>query len=210
MDLIFEGESSTIEFKRKINDPFKIAKEICAFANSRGGYLIVGVDDDGRIVGVKSEKSEVDAIEVSAGFHVDPPVRPKIEIIEVEYKDVIVAFIPEGIRKPYTIELEDKDTGKKFRRAYIRLGEKSVIASREMYRLLSEQNDPKRKLNISIGDRERRLFNYLENYERATVYEFSKLVNISKRRAERILIKLVRAGVIQIHNDMNNDYFTLI
>ena len=63
---------------------------------------------------------------------------------------------------------------------------------------------------IYIGEAEKRLFSYLEAKERITVKEYAKLVNISKRRAERKLITLVRAGVLQIHNDSHNDYFTQI
>jgi len=42
------------------------------------------------------------------------------------------------------------------------------------------------------------------------VKDFARLVNISKRRAERILVQLVRAGVLQIHIDSEEDYFTYI
>ncbi|HPP40668.1 MAG TPA: ATP-binding protein, partial [Candidatus Kapabacteria bacterium] len=86
--------------------------------------------------------------------------------------------------------------------------EKSVIASKEMYKLMTTQAVGK-PLKISIGERERRLFRYLEKHERITVKEFASIVNISRRRAERILIDLVRAKVILIHNDTNNDYFSL-
>jgi DNA-binding MarR family transcriptional regulator len=65
-------------------------------------------------------------------------------------------------------------------------------------------------LKLSIGYNEKRLFAYLEKYEKSTVKDFAKLVNISDRRAERLLIRLVRAGALQIHNDLHHDYFTLI
>ena len=55
-ELIAEGESTTLEFKRKFTSPEKIAKEIAAFANTKGGYLLIGVDDDKRIYGVKSDR----------------------------------------------------------------------------------------------------------------------------------------------------------
>ena len=45
-DLIDSGEGPDVEFKRQFSSPEKIAKEIIAFANTRGGYLLFGVDDD--------------------------------------------------------------------------------------------------------------------------------------------------------------------
>ena len=59
-ELIAGGESTIVEFKRKISKPEKIAKEMVAFANTKGGYLIVGVDDNGTIYGIDSEKYEFD------------------------------------------------------------------------------------------------------------------------------------------------------
>jgi DNA-binding Lrp family transcriptional regulator len=53
------------------------------------------------------------------------------------------------------------------------------------------------------------LLNYLDNYTRITIKEFSKLVQITEEEASDILVKLVRAGVIQIHTTGNEDYFTL-
>ncbi len=207
-DLIAEGESSFLEFKRKATSPNKLAREIAALANTKGGILIIGVDDDGTVVGVRSEKSEIDIVEQACGFHIFPPVEPEIEIIEYKNKDVILVHISESTRKPHVVEIEDPEKKRPVKRAYIRLGEKSVIASKEMYKLMTTQANGK-PLKISIGERERRLFRYLEKHERITVKEFASIVNISRRRAERILIDLVRAKVILIHNDTNNDYFSL-
>jgi predicted HTH transcriptional regulator len=56
LELIEEGENIQCEFKRKFSTSEKIAREMIAFANTKGGYLLFGVDDDKKIVGVESEK----------------------------------------------------------------------------------------------------------------------------------------------------------
>jgi predicted HTH transcriptional regulator len=208
IELIALGESSKLEFKRKLSSPEKIAKEIAALANTRGGQLLVGIDDDGTIVGVRSEKSEIDIIQTACEFFIEPPVAYDIDIISIYGTDVVVANIPESKHKPHIISLEDNE--RTVKRAYIRVGEKSVMASREMFRLMKFQSDRDKNLMLSIGDREKRLFAYIEFHGRATVSDFAKMVNISKRQAERIMIKLVQAGVLQIHNDSTHDYFTMI
>jgi predicted HTH transcriptional regulator len=208
LNKINEGESSTLEFKRKISSNDKIAKEIAAFANTKGGLLLIGVDDDGTVVGVDSEKGTIGQIEQICAFHIKPEINPAIEIIQVNRYDVIAVFIQESLIKPHTVVDEEIDHENK-QKAYIRVGDKSIAASREMKRFLASQNVNTKELLISIGDKEKRLFAYLENNERATVKDFAKLVNISDRRAERLLIRLVRAGVLMIHAD-SRDYFTLV
>ena len=64
--IIEEGEGFEVEFKRKVTTPEKIARALIAFANTKGGHILFGVDDDGSIVGVESEKSEVDLIHQAA------------------------------------------------------------------------------------------------------------------------------------------------
>lgn len=56
--LVARGEGQTIEFKRRVPSPDRLAKEVIAFANSSGGQLLLGVTDDGRIVGVKDSEEE--------------------------------------------------------------------------------------------------------------------------------------------------------
>ena len=55
--LIFEGEGVTLDFKKTITNCEKIARTMAAFANNKGGRLLIGVADDGTITGVKSEES---------------------------------------------------------------------------------------------------------------------------------------------------------
>lgn len=208
-ELISRGESTTLEFKRKSASPLKIAREISAFANTRGGILLIGVNDDGTLRGVPSEKAEIDIVDTACKFFLIPEVNFTYEVVNVSEYEILAVFIDESENKPVRVIIEDEETGQNKHRAFIRVGEKSIEASREMYRLLKEKHSASKPLVISIGEREKRLFTYLEKRERATVKDFSRLVNISERRAERLLIKLVRAGVLQIHSDDARDYFTL-
>ncbi len=211
-ELIAQGESTTLEFKRKIISPVKLAKELAAFANTKGGMLLIGVDDDGTVIGIESEKTAIELVGKACGFFVDPPLQPKIEIVNLNWVDILLIEIPESAKKPHYLvyDEEGEEVKQPQRRAYIRVGDKSLIASREMSRLMKVQADDSKPLKLSIGDKEKRLFLYLEKHERATVKDFARLVNISDRRAERLLIRLVRAGVIMIHVDNAADYFTLI
>jgi predicted HTH transcriptional regulator len=210
-ELIAGGENSTVEFKRKSPSPQKLAKEISALANTKGGYLFLGVDDDGSICGVHSEKTSMDEILTACEFHLDPEPVYEMGVINHKKKYIVVAHIQQSKNKPHRVIFEDIENKKNVKRAYIRIGEKSVEASSEMARLMRYQNkDSGKDLKINVGEKEKRLFVYLEKHERITVKDYCNLVNIGKRTAERSLVALVRAGTMQIHNDTTRDYFTLV
>jgi predicted HTH transcriptional regulator len=95
-------------------------------------------------------------------------------------------------------------------KVYIRQGEESVAASKEMIRILRGMRPDAKPLMISITDKERSLFDFIEKKGRATVRDFSTLVNISDRRAARLLVRLVRAGILNIHTNEQYDFYTLV
>jgi len=203
--LIEEGEGFELEFKRKVSSPEKIAKTISAFANTKGGIILFGVDDDGSIVGVESEKSELDLIRLAGEYYCEPPVVFSIEIVPYRHRDVIVASVEESDNKPHYVVHQHSDED----RIFIRVNDNTVLASREVIKILRDEREDKPPLKLSIGENEKRLFSYLEIHPRITVQQFADLINVSYRRASRILTTLVRAGVIRIHTLERTDHFTL-
>jgi ATP-dependent DNA helicase RecG len=93
--LIEEGEGLTVEFKEKYTS--KIVQDIVAFANSRGGKILLGVSYDGKIKGEKLT-GQLKAEIFSLGRNCDP----KIEVSVKQLEDVIVVTIEEGSDKPYS------------------------------------------------------------------------------------------------------------
>lgn len=202
--LIDEGEGFELEFKRKVSSPKKIAKTLSSFANTKGGIILFGVDDDGSIVGVESEKTELSLIEESAQINCEPPVIVSIKIVPHNRLDVIVATVNESGTKPHYVVDDDG-----MRKVFIRVNDNTVIASKEVIKVLRDERPEKPPLKLTIGENEKRLFEYLETHSRITVSEFSVLINVSLRRASRILTTLVRAGVVRIHTLEKTDFFTL-
>jgi predicted HTH transcriptional regulator len=207
-EILEQGENSFIEFKRKVSSYEKIAKEVIAFSNTKGGTIFFGIDDDGTIVGVESEKAEIDLIEESCRLYCIPPIKPGIDIINYKGKDIISAFICESKDKPHFL-FEGSTKPTKDSKVYIRINDKSMLASKEVIQVLRNERSDAKPVKVSIGPNEKRLLQYFETNEKITVTEFSDLVNISYRRASRILVKLVKLGIIRIHTEEKNDFFTL-
>jgi predicted HTH transcriptional regulator len=209
--LIEEGEGFEVEFKRKVSSPEKIAKTIVAFSNTKGGHILFGVDDDGSIVGVESEKSEVDLIRQAGLEYCVPEVEPAIDIVPFDGLDVIVAYVKPSENKPhrYAGPVNGELDSSHETNVFIRVNDKTVMASKEVVRILRDERPDAPPMEIEIGENEKRLFRFLDQHERITARQFSDLVNISEQRASRILVSLVRAGVVRIHTMEKTDYFTL-
>jgi predicted HTH transcriptional regulator len=205
--LLEEGEGFEVEFKRKVSSPEKIAKAMVGLANTKGGTILFGIDDDRTVVGVESEKSEVELIKDVAEFHCEPPIEIAIDIVSYKGKDVIAVYIAESRDKPHAAVLDD-DSEEPRLQAYIRVNDKTVEASKEVVHILRSENPDAPALRIAIGENERRLLEFLDEKERITLKEFGELVNISKRRASRTLIQLVRAGVLRVHTNEKEDFYT--
>lgn len=71
--LVSEGEHVHQDFKFAITDARKIAKSLSAFANTEGGRLLIGVKDNGKIAGIRSEE-ELYMIEAAATMYCKPAV----------------------------------------------------------------------------------------------------------------------------------------
>ncbi|MCW8809608.1 MAG: ATP-binding protein [Ignavibacteriaceae bacterium] len=207
LELIEEGENIQCEFKRHFTTPQKIAKEMIAFANTKGGYLIFGVDDDREVIGVDSEKSESEMIKDAAENYCEPPLIYSIDFIEVYGKEIVVATIPESESKPHRIQDYQNELDINKAVVIVRVNDKSVQASKEMVRILRANTADLALKKYTIGQVEKMVFEYLGKYERISVKELSNLVNISERRASRTLVKMVRANLLLIHTKDNGEEF---
>ncbi len=208
-ELIEEGENLHCEFKRKFSSHEKIAREMMAFANTKGGYLLIGVDDNKAIVGVESEKSESELIKDVANNFCEPPLDFNINYMEMNGKELVIVEIPESDRKPHRLQDYKKELDINKAVVTIRVKDKSIQASKEMVRILRAQTNNLQLKNYSLGPDEKFVFDYLENKEFITVKDLSSSINISLRRASRTLVKLVRANLLMIHvKDNGEEYFT--
>lgn len=199
--LVKTGEGSYLEFKRTISSPEKVAREIAAFANTRGGILLIGVNDNKSVVGVESFYEEEMALEKALDYYCQPPVDADIEILPYYERELIIVRIPEAERKPVAVDADGKRT------VYIRDKDKSVQASKEVAAVLRNSTSSS-GIKFEYGPNEQRLFRYLGEYDRITVSEFANLVNISQRRASRVLTNLVSAGVLRLFTHEKQEFFT--
>lgn len=200
--LIFEGEGVSLDFKKTISSCEKIARTMTSFANNKGGRLLIGVADDGTIKGVKSEDEERYMITRAAHMFIKPALEPIFEEVYVDDKLVLIVEIPESNIKPHYALAED---GKWW--VYVRVKDKSVLASKIVVDVLRHSSDEQGVL-IAYSENEKALLQYLENDNRATIKDISKILNLTRKRAQRVLVDLVLSGLIRIHTTEKEEYYT--
>jgi ATP-dependent DNA helicase RecG len=101
--MAYAGEGYNVEFKISVPQKVReLAEEICAFANSAGGYLLIGIDDNNRVVGEAIDNKKRSAIQDAIG-KISPHIEVKIYPVDVDGKTVWVIDVPSGQRKPYLL-----------------------------------------------------------------------------------------------------------
>ena len=126
LELIANGENSGLEFKRDDLRPEKLAKEIVALANLKGGRILLGVEDDGTVTGIQRDNLEEWVMDTVFGRYVHPMITPYYEEINIDDGlRVAVITLDTGLSKPYVVRQGGRED------IYIRIGSTSRLASRE-------------------------------------------------------------------------------
>lgn len=206
-EIITEGEGLTTEFKQRFSTHNKIAKEIIAFANTKGGLLFFGIDDDGSIYGVESEKEISELVKETAEQYCEPKIEYQIKFIELLGREIVIVEIHSSNKKPHRMQDYKNELDLNTAEVYVRVNDKSVPVGKEMIKILQAESNNSKLDKYSMGKEEQIVFNYLNENDSISVLELKQLANISARRASRTLIKLVRANLLCIHTKENGQNF---
>ena len=107
--LIDSGEGYNVEFKVRVPSIVReLTEEICAFANADGGYLLIGVDDNGQIIGTGLENDKRSAIQGSIS-EISPALHCDMYAVNIEDKTVWVIDVPSGKDKPYITKMKNRN-----------------------------------------------------------------------------------------------------
>ena len=104
LKLINAGEVSGVQFKERILDKYDIACELVAFSNSHGGKLVVGIKDktgETNALSYSEVQETTNLLSDIASENVVPSILIKIDTVEVEDGNLVIATVKEGLNKPY-------------------------------------------------------------------------------------------------------------
>ncbi len=184
LEMIKMGEGYTMEFKERLSD--SIAKDMCAFANSSGGKIIIGIDDtSNKVKGFRLTNGGRSRIQNYAR-NIDPSLSVTVEQLE----NLVVIYVPEGREKPYF-------TGG---RCYLRQGANSQQLTRDEIRNFFQRGNLlkfDRKLNEH--------FDFKKDFNNKAFSEFIDLAGIDNKLSKKHILanlslleddKLTNAGVL--------------
>ena len=188
--LIAEGEHQRQDFKFEISDARKIAKTLSAFANTDGGRLLIGVKDNGKIAGVRSDEEQY-MIEAAAQMYCQPEVNYTMQTFQAEGRSVLVVQIEESLQKPVYAKDE---TGKTL--AYLRIKDENILATPVHLRVWQQSGSPRGEL-ITYTEREQLLLDLLEENDSLSLNRYCRLAHLSRRAAEHLLAKFIRFDIVE-------------
>lgn len=200
--LIEEGEHQQQDFKYCINDSKKIAKSLVAFANTDGGRLLIGVKDNGKIAGVRTDE-EFYMVEAAAKIYSDPPISFLTKQWNVEGKTVLEISIEQSKHKPHFAR---DDSGKWL--AYLRIKDENVLAHKIQIEVWKKQNSTK-GIYFTYSDDEKFLIEFLQKNNQITFSKFMRLAQIPRKKAEEILSNFVIMNVIGMRTTKEGTVFMM-
>ena len=124
--LLEQHESSCVEFKQRLPAVEQVAELLCAFANTAGGDLVVGVEDKTRkVVGIAQEDALLleEQIAGAGATHVAPLVFPMISVVQSAGKHMLIAHVEAGYQRPYRVT-----TGRNAGKVFVRIGSTTRVA----------------------------------------------------------------------------------
>jgi predicted HTH transcriptional regulator len=200
--LIAEGESNHQDFKFHVSDTQKIAKTLVAFANTQGGRLLLGVKDNGKVIGVESDEEQY-MIETAATFFCNPQVPYKLQEWKYDEKTVLSVDIPPSMEKPHYAKNEESKW-----RVYVRVRDTNKYANRVIVEVLKRKGKGVNTV-IHYTQKENQLLSFLNENDLITFKQLMRLIKVKPRHAENILINLIAVGVVAINHNDRSFYYTL-
>ena len=205
--IVKAGEGLRLEFKRKVPEWDKLMREFVALANAKGGLVLIGVDDDGSILGVKDAREVEFEVDAAVKRHCKPQPEYSLIVLPISRKrQVVIVDLKESREKPVLL-VESPEDSKGI--ALFRVKDRSIRASRELYYILRYRQQDGNGVKFEFGEKEKQLMEFLETHDYITLNQFTQLANISRNTASRTLVMLVRANVLSIHPNEKEDKYSL-
>jgi Putative DNA-binding domain/MarR family len=191
--LVAGGEGRQLELKEGVAADGRIARAICAFANTRGGLVLVGVSDRGRILGVPRPGSVIERLRELAARAIHPPVATRLEAVRVGAATVVCCSTPLSPSRPHAVE-SPAAAGRG--EVLVRVGASNRAASAAA---IAAMGTPESR-RLAPGPLETRILRELGGVRGGvTVEEFAAATGVGKQRARQAFERLERAGLLIGH-----------
>lgn len=201
-DWIAEGEHQQQDFKFCISDSKKIARSLAAFANTDGGRLLIGVKDNGKIAGIRSDE-EFYMIEAASKLYTKPVVPIEINVWEVSKKTILEVKVEPSKNRPHKAPNENGDY-----MMYIRKKDENILGNRIISHVWKYRGI-KFTSQTKFTEKERLLLQKLNELGEFSLNKFLKLAELPKFKGEQLLVQLISWNIIEMIHSQNKWLYRL-
>lgn len=189
------GEGPTIEFKKNLLNSIDLAKDLAAFSNGCGGYIILGIDDkNGHLIGESVTKDWILAV---ARTKCNPKIIPTVEEIIKAEKKIILITVHEGDAKPYLVE----------NKCYLRDNTITRLATQNEESDINV-NKPTQKKTLNF--RQMTALEYVKENGMITNMIYRDLFDISHKTAHLELTDLLKQELLMIVGKGRSTNYTML
>jgi predicted HTH transcriptional regulator len=190
-DYIKQGENQTQDFKFAIDDQKKIARTLVAFANTDGGRLLIGVKDNGKIVGCSPEE-EFHMIEGAAYLYCKPALEFKSQVHQEGFRMVLEVIIDANPKRPFRA-MDEEGRWK----SYFRKEDNTLLVNKILFKVWQHQ-ERKTTRPEKFGEEELALLQLFQSDESITISQLYKKSNLSMKSVDHWLALFVCWGLVEM------------
>ena len=199
-EIVTLGEGYKTEFKATLPSPSSIAKSLCAFSNTKGGNIFIGINDSSIPVGVIDKDFELNRLEKALPMILPGPDL-SVKIVTFKTNEIIFIEVKEGKNKPYYVKNDQKT------QAYIRTGDVNLPATKKTLKTFINGQDSYFYGEKSLKMKERIVYNLFEKDKKMSLTQIRELLNYSERRIKKIMFTLSKRGLVIPSKNEKNVYY---
>jgi predicted HTH transcriptional regulator len=206
-EIITLGEGYKTDLKETLPEPIEIAKSICAFSNTKGGNILIGISSNGKATGVENMYEEVAKVEKSLSLIIPLP-SISAQTVNFRNKEILLIEVKEGDRKPYYVSNGKQTT------AYIRTGDGNTPASRKTLKPFIKKRASDLYMAGEFKRRELKrdekiILDLLDRFKKITASQITEQVGFREKRVKRVLFRLQKMGYISPAKDEKHTYIRI-
>ncbi|MCC6702503.1 MAG: ATP-binding protein [Fluviicola sp.] len=198
--IIQQGEHQQLDFKFQISDSKKIARTLCAFANTDGGRLLIGVKDNGKVAGVNPEE-ELHMIEAAAEMYCSPPLTFSKRVWKEDMKLVLEIQVEQSEQLPVMARDEENRW-----RAYVRRKDHTLLANKILLQIW-KFNQSETIQPAKMGDEETQLLKLIATEGEVTLSKIYRISKLTKGKTDRLIALFVYWELLDMNmNELGTSY----
>jgi predicted HTH transcriptional regulator len=196
------GESQVLDFKFAVNDSRKIARSMSAFANTNGGSLLIGVKDNGKLAGIRSEE-EIYMTEAAATMHCEPEVSFNSILYNIQGKEILEIII---LQNADVLTLAPDEKGNPV--AFLRYKDANHVAG-SIYERVWHKRQQKINTHLRMDEYHKAVLELMERKGRVSLEQVMRDLSLKKGFAASAIERLILLGAADFQLSENGMFYCL-